>query len=64
MKILHAGCGGTIAIEKCGEGFFLWESYCTKCLSCDPNGWPTRRKAVLEAVSFFSRKKKIGRAHV
>ncbi|WP_417744782.1 hypothetical protein [Rosistilla oblonga] len=52
-NIIHRNCGGTIEIEKVGSGEFAWESYCDKCLDCDPNGWYSLTVAAHEASSFF-----------
>lgn len=51
-------CGGNLRIEKdspnrgVSEKDFKWESFCIKCLSCDPNGWRTLGNAV-DQLGYF-----------
>ena len=52
-EVTHHGCGGQIEIESVGSGEWKWESYCARCLSCDPNGWRTLKEAASEAVAYF-----------
>ena len=47
-------CGGALYIDDCHRnGEFRFETFCGKCRTCDPNGWPTIRKALDNARAYF-----------
>lgn len=59
---LTCECGGILQIEShkadgkplSVEQEWKWETFCTKCKSCDPEGWPTLVDCLLNARAYFN----------
>jgi hypothetical protein len=51
-------CGGELRAERVGSHAheFAWETFCVKCLTCDPNGWRTLRDCIRLSPGHFSQK--------
>lgn len=60
---VYGPCGGELHIESHtadGESIsddpdFKWETFCTKCKTCDCNGWSTLKDALANAKECFGK---------
>ena len=50
---LRCSCGGELRIENVGSDDFRWETFCFRCKTCDPNGWPTLAQCLVNAAEYF-----------
>jgi len=56
-------CGGELRVERLkadgttvsNDPDFRWETFCTRCKSCDCNGWRTLALALANAAEYFGK---------